>query len=561
MLKKFFKSLNQKGQSMILFALLTPLLFAVAGASLDLGWYYLNLSKLQNAADAAALAGANVISDEKPELVGKFFGDISGEVDKKDSADELAERFLKLNWDTEKQPLKNSPKFFLYEDASSTDKTTYYYVVSLTENKFEHLFDIMNSVGDTKVTATSIAKVIYENPEPPPQDETPPEIDEDLPKLKAVNVISGNWEVEDAKLNGRWKPPTDNLENYFVQNALHSYDSDKIWLNYNNNVNTNYYKPGDYFRYSTVEVKPGKGRYKTGSASDEKYPDSLTFGFRQDIIRILPGALEIKEDGRAGLIQGKKETETLFEKDWDIRHNTPYNKKLEIKYINGKYLNGNGNDTWWDKSCDLRVHAIFNIGNFEVRQDKITKDNPYDILWVRIESEAFLPLAMFGVTGSKTTSHRQFKSVRQIILNINEDNTEKGSDGKFKYRPMVMFYDGPEKIDMSSNVRKSKPVILNLNKDFRGILFAPNSSVIINDNGHKFFGFIVAKEYRKLTAGKGHEVRHKNSNTMYVNDYGEIYSERTDQMNCGTYDTFGIVSFKDYDYEVEDHSQNNLFTL
>ena len=66
MLKKFFKSLNQKGQSMILYALLTPLLFAVAGASLDLGWYYLNLSKLQNAADTAALAGANVISDEKP---------------------------------------------------------------------------------------------------------------------------------------------------------------------------------------------------------------------------------------------------------------------------------------------------------------------------------------------------------------------------------------------------------------------------------------------------------------------------------------------------------------
>ena len=178
----------------------------------------------------------------------------------------------------------------------------------------------------------------------------------------------------------------------------------------------------------------------------------------------------------------------------------------------------------------------------------------------RIESEAFIPLAMLGVTGSKTTSHRQFKSVRQIILNINEDNTEKDSDGEFKYRPVVMFYDGPEKIDMSSNVRKSRPIILNLNKNFRGILFAPTAPVIINDNGHEFFGFIVAKEYRKLTSDKGHEVKHKNANKMYVNDYGEIFSEQIDRMKCGTYDTFGIVSFENYNYGLEVHSQNNLFT-
>ena len=74
---------NQKGQSMILFALLTPVLFTVGGAALDLGWYYLNLSKLQNAADAAALAGAQVISEEKPELVGNFSGEVSLKLIKK----------------------------------------------------------------------------------------------------------------------------------------------------------------------------------------------------------------------------------------------------------------------------------------------------------------------------------------------------------------------------------------------------------------------------------------------------------------------------------------------
>ena len=567
MLKKF----NQKAQSLVLYAMLLSTLFTVGGVATDLGWYYVNLSKLQNAADSAALAGAQVIGDEKPELVRNISGDIfNGNdnqefADKMELADEQAERFLKLNWHSdgsEKHLVDKSQKFFLYKDGEKT----YYYVVKLSGEKFEHLFDIMNNFGETELKATSIAKVIYEPPEPPPQDETPTEIQEDLPKLKVENVISGNWELEAARSRKKWQAPTENLDNFFVKNAVENfYDKDKIWLNYNNPNGTNNYEVGDYYRYTTVEVKPGNGRLKTGSESPEKNPDSLTFGFRQDITRILPGALEINNDGRVVKINGKNITETPFEKDWDIGHNTPYNKKLEIKYINGKYIKadntssgGYGNDTWWDKSCDLRIHAIFNISNFEVRQNKIAKDNPFDILWVRIESEAFLPLKMLGITDKDSFS--QYKSVRQIILNINEDNTEKDSDGKFKYRPFVMFYDGPEKIDMSSNIRKPRPIILNLNKDFRGILFAPNSPVIINDNGHKFFGFIVAKEYRKLTFGIGHEVKHENANKMCVNDFGEIFSERTDQMSCGEYNTFGIVSFENYNYELEEHSKNNLFT-
>lgn len=53
--KKFHR---QRGQIILLSALLIPLLFLFAGVGLDLGWYYLNTSRLQNAADAAVLAGA-----------------------------------------------------------------------------------------------------------------------------------------------------------------------------------------------------------------------------------------------------------------------------------------------------------------------------------------------------------------------------------------------------------------------------------------------------------------------------------------------------------------------
>ena len=68
MLKNFFRShllklLNIRGQAMVFFALLIPLLFLFVGVGLDLGWYYLNVSRLQNAADAAAVAGARKIID------------------------------------------------------------------------------------------------------------------------------------------------------------------------------------------------------------------------------------------------------------------------------------------------------------------------------------------------------------------------------------------------------------------------------------------------------------------------------------------------------------------
>ncbi|MBR2733369.1 MAG: pilus assembly protein [Selenomonadaceae bacterium] len=52
------KNFLQRGQVIILYALLIPLMFLFVGIGLDLGWYYLNVSRLQNAADAAALAGA-----------------------------------------------------------------------------------------------------------------------------------------------------------------------------------------------------------------------------------------------------------------------------------------------------------------------------------------------------------------------------------------------------------------------------------------------------------------------------------------------------------------------
>ena len=58
MLKNFLRSIippplhlsRSRGQAMVFVALLIPLLILFVGVGMDLGWYYLNVSRLQNAA-------------------------------------------------------------------------------------------------------------------------------------------------------------------------------------------------------------------------------------------------------------------------------------------------------------------------------------------------------------------------------------------------------------------------------------------------------------------------------------------------------------------------------
>ena len=117
-----------------------------------------------------------------------------------------------------------------------------------------------------------------------------------------------------------------------------------------------------------------------------------------------------------------------------------------------------------------------------------------DPLYVRIEGEEL----------NEADGDRQNTTVRQMFINVNTSNTSSSA------RPLIIFYEGPDRgltegvddTDKNSSQsgspkqaypnlswRDSKPVILNLNADFRGILFAPNSPVVINGNGKNFYGF------------------------------------------------------------------------
>ena len=153
-------------------------------------------------------------------------------------------------------------------------------------------------------------------------------------------------------------------------------------------------------------------------------------------------------------------------------------------------------------NTNYRVHSLLNVNTlYEVRSGH--GDDP---LYCRFEGEPYV--------GDDTP-------IRQIIININVNNIADN------YRPLFFYYDGPDARTVKSSridvlkPENAQPVILNLNADFKGVLFMPDVPVVINGNGHKFEGFIIAKEFRYLSTSDGTEITHTPEDTKFVVVTGE----------------------------------------
>lgn len=91
---EMWKSKAQKGAFLVFTALMIPIIFLCAGFAVDLGNAWAYKSKLQNAADAAALAGAAHFAN----------GD---SYDEHPNADSYANQFLKANFGYLPNPIQN----------------------------------------------------------------------------------------------------------------------------------------------------------------------------------------------------------------------------------------------------------------------------------------------------------------------------------------------------------------------------------------------------------------------------------------------------------------------
>ena len=630
MLKKYLA--ERRGQVAILFALLMPIFLLFIGVALDLGWYYLNVSRLQNAADAAAVAGAQTLiskgdnddffSDYKTvSLVDKYPGKVSNEYrpsnfsekTKIENVEVIARDYVDKNLASAKYGSSIdawTKTAFFAEPLLYEKDDTLYYVVKISED-IRHFF-LPGWFDDMAAPVTAVAMISKNSSNTPenisvPSINTPenplpiapirPEISDisivdALETARNKSVVVGNWEIQNTYRQSKYNTTITNDDGTKITDFERRFgfevyggtgtEQTKKWNQYQDRY-TKYLK-GEHRRTEEIIIKPspdGKngtdndGRknlygnlYSTqangGKIYKEDEVDSLNIDFKQDV-RFNTGSKYLpvsKKDSAA---------------DWDLTLGYKDGFGSLTSWREGDSINGTG-----DPAALMRIHSTINFD--EAHEKRSTVTDEYDILWVRIESETMLAYPDVYVNGSSNDYNpmksdgilKEFNSVRQIIINMNASNT-KSTD-----RPVVIFYDGPERYSTDNSIRDSKPVIVNLNADFNGILYMPNSPVVLNGNGKNFNGFIVAKEYLALkTAGDFNTVKDGNTfryfdnigneyykiaekqngitNTMFIDAKGEVqYKSAGYTKTYGKYETFGRTDFSTYEYQISPMSASNL---
>ena len=514
MLNKIFRLYgggHSRGQVAVFYALLIPIILFMGGVGVDLGWYYLNVSRLQNAADAACLAG-----------VQKFLsgGDESLYSDYKDSVliDSVPSHILK-------DPITGEAHI-ANRDTSDGDTAAKSYVkknISLDSATWNG-----DKIADAYTKADTAFKSVLWG------------YDEEDKNTLYYQVILEET-IGHFFMPGWFAPMTarvaavSKLTRYYLPKSVTTYEHEK--------------GPNLFEQIKAVELAE---TYDSWDTIRDKYiaiyqaehPGATLAEARTNYGRPMADARSVLSDGNHTVSGKKYRTETLTL----TGNNTNQSNKDDI-FIDWQsdistYVTTNGDvastSGGWNKnattaSLSQRIYGLINYDKpHEVRADK----GQPDPLYAMIESE---PMNV-GI-GTYATS-----SVHQIIININADNTiytlqENGTDSDsnkvykkvYTYRPMLFFYEGPE--DLNGNTggeRASLPVILNLNADFRGVLFAPNSPVVINGNGHSFEGMVIAKSFVQLATSGTNKNADITGITFYTDNYGNIqYQKNSD----GSYKT------------------------
>lgn len=558
MFKNFFRLIQQKGQVLVFFSATVPILFLFTAAAADFGWMYFNQSRLQNASDAAAIAGAKqLVFDEQnlsdytyTKLVSNTDEDLmrlvnAGTISKRDTSDgdKVVEKWLKINLyngdpkfkivdispprgsDVENDNVPsawNTIKFkhMLY-GSDEQDYKTLYYVVTISE-QLEHLFpaivDNFSFIPHLKAKVFSVVKIShYKKPNNTDDPLHGPSLYQQMKELREIE----NYATWDHIKHEYDITPKDQRPVQYKNTS-----TDNIARARSVQANGNAYVEGNFYRTETLTLH-GYSKATNGWGA----PNNSVAEMNQLLLDNL--FVDFKID-----IKGKK-----FSKDEDLGGDTKLSGVSNTEYNLKPYSDSNSDRADQNTNSDslnYRIHDLINIGRwyktgvnpdntekgyynyeYKVRNETFLKQQGYkeedakkkakeppDPLYVYIENEN---IYSHEHQGDGNTS---FNTVRQIIININATNKNENTD-----RPMFFFYDGPEKIDSENkkktwhetwreswkytdryqnNARNSLPVIVNFYADFRGVFFFPNSPIVINGNGKNFEGFVVAQEYLRL---------------------------------------------------------------
>lgn len=177
-----------RGQVVVFYALMIPIFLFAGGVGLDLGWYYLNVSRLQNAADASVVVGARTLAADATNFQYYTYKSLVDQFPKNNPettkditiGNQAAANYalknlssdasygqevdggiytMKDNYTKGDNTIRMTPS--LYKDA----KENYYYVVRMEEN-IHHFF--LGFLDDMNAGVVSVAKLSYSFTQPRP---------------------------------------------------------------------------------------------------------------------------------------------------------------------------------------------------------------------------------------------------------------------------------------------------------------------------------------------------------------------------------------------------------
>ncbi|SHK39471.1 Putative Flp pilus-assembly TadE/G-like [Selenomonas ruminantium] len=532
------KRQQEKGTVLVFVALMLPLLVFFSGIAIDFGRAYMHKSSLQSEADAAALAGVAKVGNGRARLVkvedipassSSLYSAVKAEADRaanvilakgSGGADGLLTDLRIVILDKEDPRLAGRVQ-------------NYYYEVELSEAidfTFAKLFLPASFLPkDWKVNVQAWA----------------------MAKAKGSADLSGKSLLDQMK-------DVADLETVASFQALQKENPGKSY---------------DYIKSISFTNK-GVSYFADGSRQEIftlNGDDSLTNGMKHLLINFKPDIISSTK------LEDNWDLDTLA--GWGDTAVKNYFNNHKMKFTNWQIYDNDGNlvslseggvKNWQDffnllkntfgeagaqQLVRQRIESVINVDQaYEVRdvahlpQTDISYDvngdrNLQDPLFIRIESEEY---------NQQSGSNFVTNSIRDITINIRADNTVQDGSGNYIYRPMLFFYDGPVDQDGDRGKgRKSRTVVLNLEEDFRGIIYAPNSPVCIQINGAdiKFTGIIIAA---RLVDADGNEISmpsHQDESTDAI-----LQAFYHDQLGLrdAQFDTFGVAGLTIYENPLKD---------
>ena len=358
MIRKFLNLLNQKAQALAMYALLVPLLFSTGGAAVELGWYYMNVSRLQNMADSAIIASAQVLTKKDNEFSNYRYNYYLPEVpeklkpdDRKSLSGDLeAKKYISKNleissdWkdkDSVTDTFSNVELNFskkIYPTKDAEDYPILYYEITLTETP-NHFFDFFNSFGDIKITATAVAKFTQI---PDTTDERHgPTFYEQMESLKADKVYD-YWEV----IQNEYKEEANELKAEMeLEIATTGLDREIVKASYIEKLVAKYMERG--VDKSTAENRAtddltedrsaNKARERSVTTSGNWWLSGLTTYRTENLTLRGVGGTSWKEkqtDFDDLFINFIQDVNYKFKDDWDIDKPLPSGMKIPDSFIN-----------------------------------------------------------------------------------------------------------------------------------------------------------------------------------------------------------------------------------